>query len=190
MCAPALRRRERRARNRSRPRTAWRCRAWFRPRRGPRRIRGPACATDSALRVKRPPPRPTPAASRPPGAPEWSVRAPSGRRRRARARPAGTSAERKRRAVRATSASTSARTGTAVSAAADGVAARRSATRSQSETSTSWPDRRDCRERARRERASDALVVERPEILARSTTPPHDDEVGALPPSRRDQAQR
>ena len=68
---------------------------------------------------------------------------------------------------------------TTISAAADGVGARRSATKSAIVTSTSWPTAEMTGTgQAAMARASD-LLVERPQIFDRSAAAPDDDHVDA-----------
>ena len=79
--------------------------------------------------------------------------------------------------------STSARSGVAASAAADGVGARKSATRSHSVTSGLVADRRNHRHRHRRDGARHPLAVERPEVLDRAAAPSDDQHVDRQPAS-------
>ena len=71
---------------------------------------------------------------------------------------------------------------TTISAAADGVGARRSATKSAMVTSALVADRRNDRHRRGRNRARDDLLVERPQILDRSAAAADDDDVDAGAP--------
>ncbi len=66
---------------------------------------------------------------------------------------------------------------TTSSAAADGVGARRSATKSAMVTSVSWPTAENHRYRDSRDRPRHDLFVERPQILDRSAAAPDDDDV-------------
>ena len=68
---------------------------------------------------------------------------------------------------------------TTISAAADGVGARRSATKSAMVTSVSWPTAEITGTGDARNRARDDFLVERPEILDRSAAASDDDDVDA-----------
>ena len=68
---------------------------------------------------------------------------------------------------------------TTISAAADGVGARRSATKSAIVKSISWPTAEITGTGRGRDRAGHELLVERPEILDRAAAAPDDDDVDA-----------
>ncbi len=69
---------------------------------------------------------------------------------------------------------------TTISAAADGVGARRSATKSAIVTSTSWPTAEMTGTGQRRDRPRHDLLVERPQVFDRSAAAPDDDDVDAF----------
>ncbi len=91
------------------------------------------------------------------------------------------------RSMRATNSS---RRATTRSAAADGVGARRSATKSAMVTSVSCPTAGDHRHRARGDGPRHDFLVERPEILDRPAAAPDDHDIDAVDPRDHPQAAR
>ncbi len=95
-----------------------------------------------------------------------------------------------RRASRSTRATTSSLRATTISAAADGVGARRSATRSATVVSVSWPTAEMTGMGHGGDRARHHLLVEGPEVLDRASAPAHNHDFDARHPRDRLQAPR